>query len=361
MRQHKQPTLIIISIIAIGLWMSSQLWADGGEVTLEYKLREGEQFREKMNMAFKVAGPDVPGEVQFTILCPTTYVISGISEDGLIEMFVVYQPRVTEAVVEGRNESEELQQHMNALEVVRVKMRRDGHIVESTTKPNLDDSPFVFTKFFSPINVLPSKPVKLNDTWERTVEEPEIGKLAIKSSLTAFETLQGYDCAKLEGEVTGVLYGPDNANMQVKKGKYTAHFAIQEGLLITENIKMDMDVDVPGQMGKISFQSNYTVEFVEKETLKPEQFKEQIAQLSLIEKGIDAIKKGNYTGRTELQKFLTDYPKSQWRDGVQVLLTKAVQRPTVRQEMVVTSAYGVLSPEQAKAQGYITEWMVLGP
>jgi len=358
MRQHKQLSLIIIGVIAIGIGIGFQLWAEEGEVSLKYKLKEGEQFSEKVNMEFKVAGPGAPGDVIFTILCPTTYVVSGISEDGLIEMYFVYLPKVTEAIVGGDNGAEELQEALNAIEVGQIKMRKDGHIVESTEKVHFEDSPLVFKRVLELFRGLPSKTIKLGDTWEQTVEKPDIGKLEIKSSLTAFETVNDYDCAKLEGEITGLLYGPDNAAMKVKEGKYTAYFAIQEGMLITENIELNMDVDVPGQ-GKFSFQSKYAVEFVEKETLKPDQFKEKIAQLSVIKKGRDALSRGDNSGSAILQKFLTDYPKSPWREGVQGLLAKYEGRRT--QQMVQPSYGGQPPPEQAKTQGYITEWLVLGP
>ena len=358
MRQYKQLTLIIIGIIAIGIGIGCQLWAAEEEVSLEYKLKEGEQFSEKVSMAFQVAGPGAPGEVKFTILCPTTYFVSGISEDGLIEMYFVYPPKVTEASVEGRNEPEELQETLNALEVGQVKMRKDGHIAELTEKVHFEDSPLVFKKILEFVRVLPSKPVKLGDTWEQTVENPDIGKVEIKSSLIAFETVKDYDCAKLKGEITGLLYGPDNAAMKIKEGKYTAYFAVWEGVLINQKIDLDMDVDVPGQ-GKFSFQSKYAIEFVERETLKPDQFKENIAQLSLIQKGKDALRGGDRSGNTILQKFLKDYPKSPWREGVQGLLAKYEGRRT--QEMVQSNYRGQLPPEQVKTQGYITEWLVLGP
>jgi len=80
----KQFTLIISIIIITGTIGIPLFSADRGEVSLEYKLKPGEQFSKKINIAFKVTGKST-GESQFTILCPVTSIVSEIDATIFIE------------------------------------------------------------------------------------------------------------------------------------------------------------------------------------------------------------------------------------------------------------------------------------
>lgn len=354
----KQFILIISIIIIIGTMGISQLSADRGEVRLEYKLKPGEQFIKKINLAFKIAGEST-GESQFTILCPVNSIVSDISADGLIEVFALYSPQVTDAIRDKMDEREELQQTMSLLEIEEMSMRKDGSVVELTSELNIDETPLAFKEYFELIGILPPKTVRAGDTWEQKINDPLVGQMEVKSTLVDFETVKGYDCAKLEGEITGKMLGPDGADMKIKEGKYAAAFAIPEGMMITEKIALKAAMVVPDEED-ISFQVTYTAALEKQEMLKPEQFEGLDGVLKRLREAKDAVARGDDLEASRALRILSEeYPNSPLRPHIRKLMAKAGQQ---RQEAPTINLRREIIPfEQAKERGYITEWLILGP
>ena len=111
-----------------------------------------------------------------------------------------------------------------------------------------------FQTFF---NDLPDRPVKVGDTWTGydTIEESsETNSLTIESestyTLVGFETVDGFECAKIETKVTGSITGKgtqqgmDLTTTGDLAGTDTWYFAYKEGYLISNKMEIEVDATV---------------------------------------------------------------------------------------------------------------------
>ena len=112
---------------------------------------------------------------------------------------------------------------------------------------------------------LPDKPVKVGDTWpseDTVIQKDGAGDTTVhvvhQNTLDGFETVDGYECARIKVVSTGTISG--NLEQQgmgltlaiKSEGKATYYFAVKEGLYVKSEVKGGLsgavDVGAPANM-----------------------------------------------------------------------------------------------------------------
>lgn len=110
---------------------------------------------------------------------------------------------------------------------------------------------------------LPSHPVKVGDTWGSVNDTTTDNGAKINTrleyiyTLEGFETVDGLECVRITGKMTGTMegkgsqMGSDYTLSGLLKGMSTWHFAYKEGGLVNLGIKLTGDVDIKSAMGSM--------------------------------------------------------------------------------------------------------------
>lgn len=177
-------------------------------------------------------------------------------------------------------------------------LKSDGMIVSN---------PLVISNMQGAINMsdlqlayLPDKPVNISDNWST-----ESGKYRLKSTLTGFEEIKGYRCAKVQSNIDSKDQGSPLT------GETISFLAIEEGFIVKSIAKAKY------QANNSNNDTSYTYELSDKRKISQEDFdkiKQESKELSncliLLNDGkIDESKEA-------LQEFLNTYPESYFRKGV---------------------------------------------
>jgi len=134
-------------------------------------------------------------------------------------------------------------------QVIKVKMAKNGEVLESEGMDQQTNFQQMQIKF-------PDKPVGVGDSWESAINpNPQLPiPLKVKYTLVGFETVDGFECAKLQSVVTTEQGDAGSINLNVRAdGKIW--FAYKDGIMVKNEVvskmTMTMENDIGGKKEKI--------------------------------------------------------------------------------------------------------------
>jgi len=128
-------------------------------------------------------------------------------------------------------------------QVIKVKMAKNGEVIESEGMDQQTNFQQMQIKF-------PEKPVGVGEAWESTINpNPQLPiPLKVKYTLVGFETVDGYECAKLQSNVTTEQGDAGSINLNVKAdGKIW--FAHKEGIMVKNEVDSNMIMIMENDIG----------------------------------------------------------------------------------------------------------------
>ena len=395
MKTYQHIQFFIFTLIGFSLCV--QVGADE-PINLEYKLKAGNQIREDVTLTCVIEPAKTSEGLTFTVRYPTTTFVSESQNKEAATLYTIYQPELIETPARGeasfhsedRSVREQLQREVRGFFLQKYQLDLSGRLIEPPRSETLADNMVALRTPFDFIGALPTEPIKIGDGWTQKIDHPQIGQLTVNLKLTAIETINGYEHAKLEGTVSGKMSGPDKAEMTIVDGKYIADFNIREGVMIDEKITVKLEAKLPKQVttppreaeqtsqpdeGKqvsrpkeaaaelYSLHISYSTKLVDRKTLTGTQLDATVKALKLIETGKNALYDGNHkVAKGAFDQFLADYPDSLWKSGVETLLAKTASLSHQKTPVVVAEPEREFSPmARMRFGGSIGEWLVCGP
>ncbi|MBF0408498.1 MAG: hypothetical protein HQM10_14195 [Candidatus Riflebacteria bacterium] len=129
-------------------------------------------------------------------------------------------------------------------QVIKVKMAKNGEVISSEGMDSQTNFQNMQIKF-------PEKPTGIGESWEATISpNPQLPiPLKVKYTLLGFETVDGFDCAKLESVVTtdkGGAAGSINLNVKANGKIWFAH---KDGIMVKNEVISTMNMVMENDMG----------------------------------------------------------------------------------------------------------------
>lgn len=314
--------LIIILMLLSGI-------AKASPVTLEYKLKLGDQLEWKMSMGVKSTASGVSVETIIDSETLLTQIVSQVNNDSSYNLIEIANVKITQA----KRGDEDIRSAMDKVEdlsALKQKMLKDGRITESSGMARLI-LPLGFQNQFRPFGVLPDNPIEPEATWAKVPQE-DMDKLTVNYTFLGFETQKGYNCAKIKAEATGALQNSlflrDGGDLVVEKATAIIYFAVEEGFDVLQNTSMTLKPEATAKT-HFNLEVNIIAELLDKKSLMPEDAEKTAESLSLLESGVENLNKRDYNKAEEaFQNFLLIYKDKILRDHVEKLLAE-VKAPTV--------------------------------
>ena len=301
-------SIVFVTALSIGTLGIAQQTPTDSPVTLELKLREGDQFTQKINI--QVSSTGTPGQINTEGF--STLTVSNISEDGIINLIGTIRAELI-------GMGEVLGDKAQSFAVITQRARRDGSVIStSTTFALTQELSMTYDSF--PLG-LPSKPVNIGDSWAKTFKDEKVGNLKATYTLAGVEKQKGYHCAK----ITGVIgtYNMEGMEAAIEKGEYLAHFAVEEGLMVMQKVVTKTQATMhTGE--QISSTIDFKEELINKKRLTTAELQNTISSLEMLKVGLNHLNKREYhQAKSEFQKFLSTYPDSPWYPDVENLIAKS--------------------------------------
>jgi thiol-disulfide isomerase/thioredoxin len=323
MKKQIQYTVFIIIMLALTATAMSL------PVSLEYKLKPGDQLMWKIDTGVKSSMSGSPGETIVHLKTSLTQIVTNAYEDGSVALIGVINTSVIQAETGGRDIKEEMGK-VEDMSIIRQKMGKDGRVIESSGAVR-----FIlllgFRNQFRPLGVLPDSPVDVGAKWTKIPQEG-MDELPVNYTFSGYETKKGYNCAKIMGETAGVLRNVirlGNSNdLIIEKANNVIYFAAEEGFDIQQNTDMKLKSDTASDI-QLNIDMNFGVELLGKTKLGPDDMDKMTKSLSLLESGLDSLNKQDISGAEDIfQNFLSSYKDSPWLANVEKLLSET-KSPTV--------------------------------
>ncbi|MBF0503201.1 MAG: hypothetical protein HQM09_23945 [Candidatus Riflebacteria bacterium] len=162
--------------------------------------------------------------------------ITGVDKDGNIDMATT----ITDGTITVNKTPTPLPGNG---QVIRVKMAKTGEVKESEGMDNQTNFQNMQIKF-------PEKPVGIGESWDAVINpNPQLPiPLKVKYTLLGFETVEGYECAKLQSTVTTEQGDAGSINLNVKaEGKIW--FAYKDGIMVKNEVVSNMVMVMENDMG----------------------------------------------------------------------------------------------------------------
>ncbi|MBM3242474.1 redoxin domain-containing protein [Candidatus Poribacteria bacterium] len=293
--------------------------ADEEAVSLKYNLKAGDllTYQRKVSLRMSMTGI-MPGEMQIEVEALDTEVVTEVSKEGVYSSLTAIRSKVTRASLGSRDMSEE-RDRIETFDVSRQKIRPDGSVLEITPFAQFERIPLAQSNALYSVSEFPATPVRKGESWKQEVKIPEGGNWNFQWTFVGFQKIKDYDCAQLEGAITGV-------DITTVEGKSTIFFAVKEGFSVTQKVEVKMKLmPPPGVDGGESFSAiSFERELIKKEELPLAKLQETVAVLELIALGQAELKKRNYdVAKAQFEDVLKNYPETIWRKDVESLVTKA--------------------------------------
>lgn len=128
-------------------------------------------------------------------------------------------------------------------QIIRVKMAKNGEVLSSEGMDQPSNFSQMQIKF-------PATPVGTGDTWETVIQpNPQLPlPLKVKYTVLGFETVDGYDCVKLQSNVSTEQGDTGSINLTVNAdGKIW--FAHKEGVLVKNEVDSKMNMTMENDLG----------------------------------------------------------------------------------------------------------------
>jgi tetratricopeptide (TPR) repeat protein len=297
----------------------TQLNAEESAVMLEYKLKEGDQATFKMNMGITMSGTALPGKINMVMEAKSTRIITQVAEDGLFNLIEISHVEIIQAKTNDVNMVNDIPAtERDNWRISRGKISKDGRFVETPGTPNYS-MPFDFSKSLLSSASLPDKPVKIGSSWVQSGKEKAIGP-SVTYTLLGFETRNGYECAKIKGDMIGTL-NMEGANVVIEKAGSTIYFALKEGMEVGVTLAAKMQMEAVGQ--KMAMDLNMDTQIQNTKWLTPENLKNTVNSLELLESGLNQLRGKEYdNAKTTFEEFLSKYKDSSFYGDVEKLMAK---------------------------------------
>ncbi|MBI3038563.1 hypothetical protein HYY75_05855 [bacterium] len=128
-------------------------------------------------------------------------------------------------------------------QIIKVKMAKNGEILSSEGMDQQTNFQQMQIKF-------PDNPVGVGDSWETTISpNPQLPiPLKVKYSILGFETVDGFECAKLQSNVSTEQGDTGSINLSVKAdGKIW--FAYKAGIMLKNEVASTMLMTMENDLG----------------------------------------------------------------------------------------------------------------
>ena len=162
--------------------------------------------------------------------------VTGVDKDGKVDM--------TTTITEGTITVNKTPTQLPAIgQVIRVKMAKNGEVLESEGMDQQSNFQQMQIKF-------PAKPVAVGESWEAVINpNPQLPiPLRVKYTLVGFETVDGYECAKLASVVTTDKGEAGSISLDVKaEGKIW--FAHKDGIMVKNEVNSNMLMVMENDLG----------------------------------------------------------------------------------------------------------------
>jgi len=143
-------------------------------------------------------------------------------------------------------------------QVIKVKMAKNGEVIETEGMDQSANFNQMQIKF-------PAKPIKTGDSWDSNIQpNPQLPiPLSVKYTVLGFETVDGYECVKLQSNVSSDQGQAGSINLNVKAtGKIW--FAYKAGVMVKNEVTSSMVMVMENDMGgrkkeKIDTRMNLTL------------------------------------------------------------------------------------------------------
>ena len=220
-----------------------------GKVLLQYSPKPGTTTKYKLEIrgATTVTAMNRAQKTDLETLMSLTQKITGVDAKGNVSM----QTEITQGTITVNKVPTPLPV---TGQVIKVKMAKDGEVLESEGMDQQGNFQQMQIKF-------PNRPIGVGETWETVINpNPQLPiPLKVKYTLVGFETVDGYECAKLQSIVTTDNGQAGSISLNVKAdGKIW--FAHKEGIMVKNEVVstmvMIMENDVGGKKEKIDTRMN---------------------------------------------------------------------------------------------------------
>jgi len=315
-------TNLLISLFSILFFaiIGFPTFAIEGPIELKYKLKAGDvlTYKTQIEMTAKMSTATGIQEGHTKSETNSTFTVTQIADDGIITGLVIAHVQILASLMDGQDMTESVNELMKQsgmqyqLEIV--KMHADGRhlaILPQNAEHNL-------TGWI----VLPEKPSKIGDSWTQELShqmlitpDPELDFM-LTSTLMGVERVEKYNSAKLE--LNTPKQAPDVP--EKNEGKLTVFFALNEGFPVkVEGIikskseaGMELEVSLNTMLTKLSKLNSKDVN----------QARAELSILETILAEVDLFEQADEATKAALEKFVSAYPKSRWRQGVEGLIAR---------------------------------------
>lgn len=162
--------------------------------------------------------------------------VTGVDRNGNIDM--------TTTILDGTITVNKIPTQLPAIgQVIKVKMAKNGEVLSSEGADQSTNFQQMQIKF-------PDKPIGVGDTWSTTINpNPQLPiPLEVKYTVQGFETVDGYECVKLQSRVTTSQGDAGSINLNVEAdGKIW--FAYKHGIMVKNDVVSNMVMVMTNDLG----------------------------------------------------------------------------------------------------------------
>lgn len=288
-------------------------------VELKYKLQAGDvlTYKTEMDITSRISsGTGIRGGYTKQEI-NTTLTVTQIAADGIITAAVIAEAQIKKSLMNGKNMTKSVNKLMKEsgmqYQLDILKIRPDGHDLSTLIQnPEPHLSGWI---------ALPEEPIKIGDSWPQKLSlmtspglEPKLDSLT--ATLMGFERVGKYNSAKIE------LTTPEQETdvPERNEGKITVFFALSEGF----PVKVEGMVKSKSA-SEMELEAHWNTKLTKVSKLKPKKLNQARSELSILANTLeqaDSLNKSDEETRSALEKFVSDYPKSFWRKGVDGLIAR---------------------------------------
>jgi len=242
---------ILVSILLLPF-----LWVGCGEkaIKLRLKFNEGDEYKYNLiqdsvtTTEFMGKKMEMPSKTEITLTQKVEKV-----DQGIAELNITYDSFNMEMNVGGKQIPSNMGKSMVG-KTNKMKLSENGEIIEPKGMKAMIGlqglGSDVKNMLFSLYPKFPEYKLKVGNSWTQTQETPQSQMGVVIESqytLTKLDKKKDYNCAVIDYTISMTLEGGEETKMNMKgsgKGKGTAYFAYEKGLLVESEVEMDLTMTI---------------------------------------------------------------------------------------------------------------------
>ena len=246
----------ILRWIFVSIVLLSFLWVGCGEkaIKLSLKFQEGDEYKYNLiqdsviTTEFMGKKMEMPSKTEITLTQKVEKVDLGIAE-----LNVTYDTFNMEMNVGGKQIPSNMGKSMVG-KTNKMKISENGEIIEPKGIKAMVGlqglGSDIKNIFFSLYPKFPERKLKVGNSWTQKQEIPQSQMgvvIEYQYTLPKLEKKKGYDCAVIDYTISMTIEGGEQTKMNMKgsgKGKGTAYFAYEKGLLVESEVAMDLTMSI---------------------------------------------------------------------------------------------------------------------